>query len=109
MMHLRSMTVSGSGTEPNHPATVHAHRHHLCGVSMWVGMRMGMGPMAMGGMGMQPFMNNAVSMMGRNMGMMGGAGGALQPMGRTRGVMNAGVGPARNMARGHHGFHPYAR
>ncbi|KAH9856412.1 hypothetical protein C2E23DRAFT_944544 [Lenzites betulinus] len=75
------------------------------GGAMGAGMRMGMGPMAMG---MQPFMGNAAGMMGRGMGMMGGAG--MHPMGRARGgMMNAGVGPARNMARGQHGFHPYAR
>ncbi|KAI0656312.1 hypothetical protein C8Q70DRAFT_1046931 [Cubamyces menziesii] len=79
------------------------------GGAMGAGMRMGMGPMAMTGMGMQPFMGNAAGMMGRGMGMMGGPAG-MHPMGRTRGgMMNAGVGPARNMARGQHGFHPYAR
>lgn len=72
------------------------------------GMRMGMGPMSMvSPMGARAIMTHAGMGMPQGMGMMGG----MRQFARGRGgpMVNTGVGPTRNMNRGQHGFHPYAR
>ncbi|KAG6826544.1 hypothetical protein H0H92_015412 [Tricholoma furcatifolium] len=81
------------------------------------GMRLGMGPMGMGGANMAGTgMVGAGGMTGMNqMGMVGmrnnmmGSGMVNPGMGRSMGAAAVGPGPARATSRGQHSFHPYSR